>query len=327
MKKFEELVGALTNRITAEEQTSEDWELIVEFEKGARVWAALNHYSHTSILIEVPRSVSHIATETNVLNSEIRENENTGTHLRLWIEDGRFNSVFKAFCDSIATKVKDQELNDRIETIYSTLEIWKNFWTSSKDQMIFEEEIGLFGELQFLNGLKSDTAKAVESWTGGGVNATIRDFQYEKYDVEVKTTAALPPTLTHHFHGLKQLEGDPDRELYLFSCAVIESSDGTTLTDLVEEILEKIYERPNAEKTFIEKLESRGFKFDANQRTFKTRSQRLYEIREDFPRIVSNSFKVELPSAISGEKITYSLDMTLCDQWLKEEWPQTDELS
>tara|TARA_B100000902_G_C27311337_1_gene918611 strand:+ start:2667 stop:3650 length:984 start_codon:yes stop_codon:yes gene_type:complete len=327
MKKFEELVETLTNGITTKEQASEDWELLLEFEKDARVWAALNHNSHVSILVEVPHSASHISTETNVLNSEIRENTYTGTHLRFWIEDDRFNSVFKAFCDRIANKVKDQELNDRIETIYSTLEIWKNFWTTSKDQMIFEEEIGLFGELQFLNGLESDTTKAVQSWTGGGLNATIRDFQYEKYDVEVKTTAAPPPTLTHHFHGLKQLEGDPDRELYLFSCAVIESPDGKTLTDLVEEILEKIHERPNAEKTFIEKLESRGFKFDANQRTFQTRTQRLYEIREDFPRIVSDSFKDEIPGAISKEKITYSLDMTLCDQWLKEEWPQTNELS
>ena len=326
-KNFQNVMAELKNQVEVGfDESSKNQDLGIEIKQGAGIWASLGKDESEAILIEIPASTSAIDTESEELKHKIfPDPEGTNNMLRLWVDDERFKDIFESLCNHLVEKIGITDIENRPESIKSVLSTWRFFWSPSVNRMRKDDEVGLFGELLFLNEWCGGLTDAIGAWTGGGFNSTLRDFQYEKYDIEVKTTAEPPPALNHRIHGLQQLETDPDRKLFIFSCAITESEDGINLNDLLEALREKIQADPDADNTLLGKVGSRGFVPDPLKlRKFESRSQRLYEVDESFPRIVTGSFVDEVPSGIPGDRIIYTLDMHSCDKWLLGEDPPVE---
>jgi hypothetical protein len=331
VKIFDEIIKALTQSTQfPSEDEKRNWvkaDLIPPFQN---IWAAVDGKKHPCLLIEVPPDTSNISTESQMLKSEIFTTSSPTSNqslriMKLWVEDERFKGVFGSLCQRLISLIGDLQLENRPEAIGRIFRTWKYFWARPSSGISQSDEIGLFGELWFLHNWISDTSAGIESWTGGGFNSTIRDFQFQNFDVEVKTTKSHPPSLIHRINGLQQLEtNDEEHRLFLFSCGISAENDaGNTLFTLFNNILEKVYRDPHAEAMFVEKLTGRGFDPGSTSFSqFTIRIENLYEVRDNFPRIIPESFKDSVPAGIPSEKVTYSLDMSFCDKWIATNTPE-----
>ena len=104
--------------------------------------------------------------------------------LRLWVEDGGFEKVFRSFAAQIIDELDGVAERDRVQRLEGLLAHWRRFWSPPSSF----DEIGLFGELHFMKYWLTDRGAAVDAWGGGGARATLKDFQLDDRDVEVKTT-------------------------------------------------------------------------------------------------------------------------------------------
>lgn len=329
MTDFNALITELRSKLSpADSHTERYWVDALPVSPHKGLWAAIGEGGAATLLVEVPADTPNLSAESQKLKSEIvfttsPTDESEVTFLRLWIEDERFSEVFDALCNRLAKKVGDIALTKRPDVIRETLSIWRFFWMQPLNSMSRTEEIGLFGELYFLNNWLSVQSESIRCWTGGGFRSTNHDFQFTSFHVEIKTTAAPPPGISHRFHGLKQLElGGDTHPLFLFSCALTEEASGNSILEVTDQILEKIQNDPLAEELFISKLQERGFApGQSSYKSFVIRSESLYEVKDNFPRIVTDSFRDQLPLGIPSEKINFLLDMQTCEQWAISELP------
>jgi hypothetical protein len=330
MIDFSNLIEDLTGESSPPDSTPDkSWVKALPVLPHEGLWAAIDERGFATLLIEIPTGTPNLSPESQKLKIEMASTVLPGdgrelTFLRLWVEDERFSEVFGALCNRLIAKTGILPLEKRANSIRNTLNIWRFFWTRPLSNMSASDEIGLFGELHFLNKWLSNKSESIHCWTGGGFRSTNHDFHFNTFHVEIKTTAAPPPGVSHYFHGLQQLElGNGTHPLFLFSCAIAEEESGDSLLDLVDQIFEKVYNDLTAEELFTSKLQERGFSPDrSSYKSFTVRSELLYEVRGDFPRIVANSFKNKLPPGIHDEKINYLLDMQACDSWIVTELPK-----
>ena len=296
------------------------------------LWVAIDHDLNPFLLVELAEGASSPETRSRVLRSRTGPTEvpgQPGTHFltQLWIEDERFLGVFGAFSDRVITELEPLPMSDRAERLAGILGLWRHFWGSPGQQLRPEDELGLLGELIFIADWLTDRRNAVTTWTGTGSSSTTRDFETPVFDVEVKTTQLRPVGTHHRINGLRQLDPDGGKPLYLFSCTVSPSGDADLdIQQLVDRILSDISGDPELTDAFLGKLAGRGFSPGNRElRTFRLERQGLFRIEGDFPRLTESSIRGGLPEGIPSGGVTYSLDMAACANWLLSEDPQSPE--
>lgn len=162
------------------------------------------------------------------------------------------------------------------------------------ESMSREREIGLFGELLFLNdlGRTSGIATAVTAWRGG--LAEEHDFGLPTADVEVKSTSG--ERRVHWIESLTQLVPTGERPLWLVShqLTAAGAGDGQTLPESIDRVRELI--RDDRVRTrYEEALVGCGWREDERPRfttrwTRRTRS-RAFPVQEGFPRLVPDALR------------------------------------
>lgn len=169
-----------------------------------------------------------------------------------------------------------------------------------------ERQIGLFGELWFLDRLiDADGPTAVDAWVGPFRQA--HDFRRGGEEFEVKTTTN--ESRRHHIHGLGQLSPSPERSLTLISIQIAPGgTGGATLPEMAAMVLSKLRRWPDAQgrlKTLLEDvLGLREADYPLYPRRWQLRSTPMsIPVADGCPRLVPNALAT-LPPAFVPDRIS-----------------------
>jgi hypothetical protein len=218
-------------------------------------------------------------------------------------------------CNEIINSIEGGELpHDATRRI---LQKWGYFLLKPRTNMLSEEEItGLFGELLtiewFLEQGKDESA-LIDKWLGPLKNP--RDFEFEKFWIEVKSTKRRDNQV--EIHGIEQLEASDTAELYLWLNVLERDTKSRSLVELINEIDDKVTSALVA-MNYRDKLHQCGYHAaDAgyyNNERFKCDRISIYHINDEFPKITRDM--LSLPARVTS--LSYGLDLNGIDEVKKE---------
>ncbi|MGG0217671.1 PD-(D/E)XK motif protein [Bacillus mycoides] len=229
------------------------------------------------------------------------------------VEDGEeiFERVLQNLVDHILVEV-DSPL---YTVVYEVLDRWHNFfkrkWNSRLNP---EEEMGLFGELYYINKwlekFPDEPPLIIKDWKGPLKNRI--DFVSKNSGVEIKTVA---PKIRNEIKisNEKQLELNPVTDkLFLFVLKVeVNDAVGKSLQSIIEVIDEQLIERaPSLAVKFKDLLLEVGVmseEYDENY--FFVHEELAYLVNADFPKLTSEN----LPIGITN--VSYAIDLSHCNSF------------
>jgi hypothetical protein len=193
-----------------------------------------------------------------------------------------------------------------LRAMLSRVRAWQEFMRKTPRGLSNEAEVGLAGELVFLNSILDaglNSTSAVDSWLGptGG----IQDFEIGSGSVEVKATLSSNGFLAK-IGSLEQLDDSFRSPLFIAGIRFAQQENGFTLGDMALALAEKLVAAPSAAAEFSDKLVAAGFPpihFGKYSRKFLIDSVRIFEVGRDFPRLIPGG----VPDAI--RRVRYDLDL------------------
>ncbi len=156
-----------------------------------------------------------------------------------------------------------------------------------------EKQLGLFGELIFLDRLSAvrGTEAALASWQGPVAGE--HDFTLDDCDIEVKTTGS--ESRIHKIGSIQQLSPKLDRKLYFLSIQATKtgSSSGNSLASLTLAMMPKFGDHVEA---FKAKLNRAGWKQEHNHLYSALYALRdeplLFAVDSEFPKITESGLQL-----------------------------------
>lgn len=193
-----------------------------------------------------------------------------------------------------------------LRAMLSRIRAWQEFMRRSGRGLSPEAEVGLAGELAFLDlllGSGISATSVVESWLGptGG----IQDFEIGSGSVEVKATLSgngFPAKVG----SLEQLDDSFRSPLFLAGVRFIQGGAGSTLGDMARTLSEKLSATPGAAADFSDRLVAAGFPpahHGRYTRRFSLDSVKIFEVNEGFPRFTPGNV------ADAVRRVKYELDL------------------
>lgn len=165
---------------------------------------------------------------------------------------------------------------------------FKNFFEKSKSELTQNNEIGLFGELLFLDQLIIEKDEdAINYWMGP--NLSRHDFELVDIGYEIKSTLQQK-NVSISISSENQLEKDNLSELYLVLYTLEKNSNGVTLLELTQKLLNKFSSVKN-KTLFKANLLRLGFDMDnnINDQMYKYLKVNMIKIEDDFPKIIKSN--------------------------------------
>ena len=174
----------------------------------------------------------------------------------------------------------------------ASLEEWAAL-LASENAMSLEKEIGLFGELIFLEALLNFKAQnfSLDAWTGP--HSEEHDFKFPLVDVEVKTTVS--ESRTHKISSLTQLVPSPGKGLFLMSVQLTRGGvDARNLPALVDTIIELLPTHLQEKFTeYLNQVDYSGKARDLYRTVWGLRTlPRFYLVDEYFPKLVEENLAI-----------------------------------
>lgn len=205
-----------------------------------------------------------------------------------------------------------------VRTIINQLEKWQTLFEKLKGEGLApSEQQGLYGELHFLQKFitKQDAVSALNSWVG--TDREVRDFQYNRWAVEIKTTAGNNHQKVN-ISSERQLDESLLEDLFLFHLSVeIAKRNGESLNEKVKIIRDILQDNVSALNVFNNKLLEVGYfekhKYLYEERCYQIRDENYYKIEGEFPRIKEK----EMRNGVGDVK--YSIILSQCNEYLVTE--------
>jgi hypothetical protein len=239
--------------------------------------------------------------QLDVESSGVRE------YIIIHCSNSTFFKTFVWFIREVSIKILSQISSPRQSILYA-IDLLRGFIQDTQLSILTkEEQCGLLCELVILEKfIKSDLNKGLSFWQVKG--KLEQDFITSVWVLEIKGTTRQ--IHEHTINGIDQLEVPPKFKLAVISFTLSEG-DGISIQQAVDEIdMKYFYAHPLQRKVFYEKLRLRNYsiweKDEYAKYKFQIMEGRIYEIENNTPRIVRNSFRSSLPSAVS--KIRYNLN-------------------
>lgn len=202
---------------------------------------------------------------------------------------------------------------ERAKAIITRLKRWQVFLQNENHTIPDEIQIGLMGELIFLNEYLSQAVlleEAINAWVGPEKEK--QDFRINGINIEVKA-------YMDRKHGqiivssLEQLNNH-DNNLFLFAIGFKSHDTSKTLKDYCRIIKNRItIECPSCMYDFEQLLSSYGFCMDIEYSNLKSLSSYktvCYKITDEFPKI---PISVKQNAIIN---VNYKLDLAQCDNYI-----------
>ena len=220
-------------------------------------------------------------------------------------------TIFDAIAEDIAEKL-DKGIPK--EVIVKVIGKWRNFWGKPvQDLLSYNEIVGLFAELWFLYYWlfpRMNELSAINAWRGPF--SSRHDFEWTGKSVEVKATTNVQNRM-HKIHSIEQLSPPENGNLFLFSLRIREEqSVDNNLPTLIALCRKKLKDNPNAISKFENILSIVGYSpvhdNEYSKIRFRVVDERLYNVTDEFPRLVSDSFVKGVPSGVNTIEYTINLD-------------------
>lgn len=197
---------------------------------------------------------------------------------------------------------------------------WRRFWGSFPRQLLTrEEQLGLFSEIWFLAFWLIPylaPIDAVDRWRGP--LGSRHDFEWLGHSVEVKATSAVARRV-HRIHGLEQLDPPREGQLFLYSVQLREEGGATnSLPTLIAACRQLLARDANALSRFEDLLLSARYNtaHETMYASLRLRvvSERLYAVRDAFPRLTLADLAVGLPAGV--DSVNYEIDLAAADPFV-----------
>lgn len=280
------------------------------------VYVGLDNQGNRHLLVQVPASArSRLLMSTRGLVAEVCELRLVGTEPHMWVDIScvlpSLNETFTLVASDLAVALAASS-DDPMGAVIRTLDKWRRFWGATSLGLSLEAELGLFGELWFLD----QWVPAVEGpllWVGPTGNR--HDFVSESVSVEVKTTMGTNGPITHHISSLDQMASPQNGRLLFFSLRVVQDAGArNSLNSLIDRLRLKFSGRPDLALAFESALQQANAPIAAAEaKRFRVTDQGLYDVREGFPRLTKDDINLIAPNVID---VSYGIDMSLCNDYL-----------
>jgi len=238
--------------------------------------------------------------------------------LNLALVDKQFNDIFDILItDVLASVINESDIKIILKNYSNRLIKWQSLFEKFKQQgLTSEEQRGLFGELFFMRKFlqdNSDYKNVILSWTGP--EKQIKDFQFGRWSVEVKTTHGNNHQKVH-ISSERQLDTTNLDNLYLNHLSLeVRQQSGETLNQMVDSVIEILNKDFTALNQFRNKLIEAGF-FDHHRQLYTDigyfiRQDVFYKIENLFPRIEERDIRDGI-----GD-VKYSIIISQCSDFIR----------
>jgi hypothetical protein len=243
-------------------------------------------------------------------------------HIMLVIEllDYLRRDVFAVLCDdlvlTVSTIVSEQSI---IKAALNQLEKWKSLFEKYNSiGLTPAEQQGLFGELSFLQKYLSydfEQTSILNTWVG--VDKALRDFQYNNWALEVKTTSGNNHQKVS-ISSERQLDESLLENLFMYHLSVeVAKGNGENLNNKIISLRQTFENNSIALNIFNAKLFEVGY-FDKHaeiykERCYQIRHEHFYKIEKDFPRIKEK----EIRDGVGDVK--YTVILSQCNEYVVSE--------
>ena len=228
--------------------------------------------------------------------------------------------VFATLCEDLISSIgniSDEKI--LVRSILCQLEKWRNLFECSKKKELSEsEQLGLFGELTFLQYmlqvLPTRQLDVLHTWMG--VEKSNKDFQGNEWAVEVKSSIGRKNKVT--INGETQLDSNIFKHLILCHYSIERNNaNGLTLPQLIDAIEnllkydQMILNYFRARLMLAEYMPEDRTKYELRHYNIKKRD--LYSVTSDFPRIVQDDLRKGV------HDVTYTIMLDVCGSFLISE--------
>jgi len=286
-----------------------------------RVWAAVDVARVPHLLIGVDESeVGARISATKGVRLSVEELR-IGTaapdvFITIACNEETYRDTFAALCVEL---IRSTTEGHEVAGVRAVLRRWRAFFQERRPRLSEPEQLGLFGELWFLEhwlGLPGGVA-----WWKGPFGAH-HDFQSAHSSIEVKATAIAKGPAVHRISSVHQLDAPETGHLFLYSLRVLRDEvAANSLAAAVRRITKRLKENVNASELFFATLAKSGYNpadADHYKATWRILQQGLYEVRDDFPRITSRDAQAWKAGVT---EVSYSIVLDACAPWLVAESP------
>jgi len=219
--------------------------------------------------------------------------------------------LFNYFIDDIVRALQAYQ-GPKLTLIDKILERWQSFWDNEANKDLSrEKQIGLFGELNFLQYwlIPHLGAKAVMSWCGS--RGLRHDFEMANVSIEVKSTSLARGHL-YEIHGIQQLEKPQNGRLFLFGVRLRdEQTGGKSLKLLIDNIYEALSGFRDLTEYFSSQLIEYGYSLKGSagyqSKSWEIIDEALFLVDADFPRITSAL--IPESTQLDIEDLTYKVNL------------------
>lgn len=217
------------------------------------------------------------------------------------------NGIFDLMLLDMLTALPDDfDYPDRV--CRRVLNQWREFLIPEPNQLPDKSKlVGIWGELWMLYQLAKRSSGVLRMWTGP--SGSRFDFLKDMTALEVKSTLQRKGTMIT-IHGHDQLES-PEGGFLFFAVLKLEERPvgGKSISDMIDQLVEAGIERGQLLTTLLKVdltpdmiSQTDGLRLHLNEWS-------LYKVDEDFPKIISTSFKNDaLPSGVLS--INYQIDLS-----------------
>ena len=255
-----------------------------------------------------PKQFTNISISIEKLSSETKGIVITLTNYRF------IDTFTKIAADVIGSTMHLKDEPEQVVRFVTRVNSWKNIFSRNPVQKLTsEEQLGLYGELEFLKALINEgfsTSKVIDSWKGA--DAEDKDFQFNNIGIEVKSSAKQDRLVK--ISNIRQLDATGFDALYLYYYSFAKSNGGVdTLPAQVDSIRTILVGSPYLDE-FEAKLLAAGYN-DSDKDEYLTSYSLSFEdsyiISDDFPKLTNdNTMAGILDSA-------YVVDLNVCDSFIK----------
>lgn len=275
----------------------------------------------TSITANIEINISSFANLEEIQLDVLPDSNQLGKNLLIFkLINNQHKDIFAVLCEDLISTISTETNEKKLITILlNRFEKWKSLFNKFALQGLTPEvQRGLFGELFFLRTFlqyKSDHQNVLNTWVG--TSKEIRDFQFNDWALEVKTTIGNNHQKVH-ISSERQLDTNHLENLFLYHLSLEKAQEsGESLPQIVNSILLLLETDIISLNRFKAKLYEVGY-FHEQQELYTSigyhvRQDNFFKVEGDFPRLQEN----ELRYGVGDVK--YSIIISQCQQYIQSE--------
>lgn len=205
-------------------------------------------------------------------------------------ESGSVELFAEMVCDVAgALDAMSAEGEERIlRALLSRVRSWQEFMRKGAQALSPEAELGLVGELLFLDAMLDAGVPAqmsLDSWVGP--LDSVQDFELGTGAVEVKATLS-PQGFPAKIGSLEQLDDSVRKPLFVAGARLSQRESGRNLPEIAGAVREKLAGEAGAASVLTDRLLAAGYTeahADRYPRRFSAEWMRVVEVGDEFPRL------------------------------------------